>query len=980
MKNLDTSEKNFEQEIVNNLQKKGYELHQSKEYDRLFCLIPNNILKFIQKTQPKEWEKFRSQYQEAATTQLLKIIRDNINKQGTIEVLRKGIKANSCRFKLAYFQPETSLNQESEQLYQANIFSIIRQLYYSEKNNNSLDLVLFLNGLPIFTAELKSILSGQNVDDSIKQYKNDREQTEALFKFGVCLSHFAVDQKLVYMTTYLQKKYTQFLPFNPGDNDTAGNPTTTAKLETAYLWEEIWQKESILDLIKNFITEINIEDEKGKKTGKKILIFPRYHQLEAVRKLVEDAKINSPGKSYLIQHSAGSGKSNSIAWLAHRLSNLHNVNNTRIFDSIVVITDRKILDRQLQNTISQFEQTSGVVEKIDKDSNQLKKALEEGKNIIVTTLQKFPIVVQKISKLRGKNFAVIIDEAHSSQTGESAKQIKSVLTTNNLEIAAAEENKLTDDIEDIIVKEARKRGKIPNLSYFAFTVTPKNTTLELFGTKNPDGSFIPFSLYSMRQAIEEGFILNVLENYTTYKTYFKLLKTIENDPKYDSSKATAILRNFVEMHEQAIKQKVAIIVEHFHNNIAQQIEGKAKAMIVTSSRLHAVRYKLALDEYIQAKNYPYQTLVAFTGKVQDGKEFTEETMNTASSGKLISEKATADTFKQEKYRFLIVANKFQTGFDEPLLSAMYIDKKLKEVNAVQTLSRLNRIHPQKISTMVLDFVNEAAEIQAAFQVYYNSIQLNEPTDPNLLYDLERKLAAYQFYNKYDIEDVIKTINQAELFAVLKPIEERIKAAPAADKKAFSQILNEFIKLYGFISQLLPIPDAELEKLYQFSRCLNSTIPVSQDKLSLEILNNIELGEYKIDKSYQGKIELESGKENLETITIAEKTQEKKIEPLSEIIKEINRKFGENFGENEIVFMEELETKINGNQRLKAIFQVNSRDNARYNFNNKVSDLMEEMIEINVKFYNQFNNNKEFKTFLLDFLCQRFIQRSKQESA
>ncbi|MBR8828250.1 MAG: type I restriction endonuclease subunit R [Gomphosphaeria aponina SAG 52.96 = DSM 107014] len=963
MKNLDTSEKNFEQEIVKNLQKQGYELHQSQEYDRLFCLIPNNILKFIQTTQPKEWEKFSSQYQEAATKNLLKIIRENINKRGTLEVLRKGIQANSCRFKLAYFQPETSLNKENEQLYQANIFSIIRQLYYSEKNNNSLDLVLFLNGLPIFTAELKSILSGQKVDDSIKQYKNTREQTEQLFKFGVCLSHFAVDQKLVYMTTHLQGENTQFLPFNPGDND-------AVKLDTAYLWEKIWQKTSILDLIQNFITEVEKKDEKGKKTGEKTLIFPRYHQLDTVRKLVEDAQKNGPGKSYLIQHSAGSGKSNSIAWLAHRLSSLHNIDNNRIFDSIVVITDRKILDKQLQNTISQFEQKIGVVEKIDKDSNQLKKALEEGKNIIVTTLQKFPIVVQKISKLRGRNFAVIIDEAHSSQTGESAKQIKSVLTTNNLEIAAEEESKITDDIEDIIVKEARKRGKIPNLSYFAFTATPKNTTLELFGTKNPDGSFTPFSLYSMRQAIEEGFILNVLENYTTYKTYFKLLKTIENDPKYDSRKVTAILRNFVEMHEQAIKQKVAIIVEHFHNNIAQEIKGKAKAMIVTSSRLHAVRYKLALDEYIQAKNYPYQTLVAFTGKVQDGKEFTETNMNTAST-------ETANTFKQEKYRFLVVANKFQTGFDEPLLCAMYIDKKLKGVNAVQTLSRLNRIHPQKISTMVLDFVNEAAEIKAAFQMYYNTIQLNEATDPNLLYDLERKLAAYQFYNKYDIENVMKTVNQAELFAVLKPIEERIKAAPAEDKKEFSQILNEFIKLYGFVAQLLLIPDADLEKLYQFSRYLNSIITGSQEKFSLEILKHIELEKYKIDKSYQGKIELESGKEDFKISNSTEKNQDKKIEQLSEIIKEINRKFGTNFGENERVFMEQLETTLNGNQGLKAIFQVNSRDNARYSFNNEVNDLMEEMIEINVKFYNQFNSNNDFKTFLLDYLCQRFI---KQESA
>lgn len=980
---IDTSEKNFETTIEQSLTEKGgYHSLTSKSYNRSLCVIPEDIFNFIQATQPQEWQKFKNQYQDDAKEKLLKRLAETIKKRGTLEILRKELKVNGCRFKLAYFQPETSLNPETQKLYQGNFFTVIRQLYYSEKTEKSLDLALFLNGLPIFTAELKNPLKGQNVENAVKQYRQDRDPKEPLFNFGVCLAHFAIDPDNVFMTTHLQGKQTKFLPFNQGRNNGAGNPTSALSFSTAYLWEKVWQKESVLDLIQNFITQVEEEDDKGKKTAKKKLIFPRYHQLDTVRRLVSDAQTRGVGHSYLIQHSAGSGKSNSIAWLSHRLSSLHDANNNRVFDSIVVITDRKVLDRQLQRTIRQFEQTKGVVENIDKTSRQLKEALEGGKNIIVTTLQKFPVIVDEISTLQGQNFAVIIDEAHSSQSGESTKKLKSVLATNSLESAAAAENEETEDLEDIIVLEAKKRGKIPNLSYFAFTATPKNKTLELFGTQNPDGSFTAFSLYSMRQAIEEGFILDVLQNYTTYKTYFNLLKTIETDPQYERSKASRLLRNFVELHEHAINEKVAIIVEHFHTNIAHQIDGKAKAMIVTKSRLHAVRYKLALDKYIRENNYPYQTLVAFTGTVRDGQDFTETNMNTANSGTYISDIAT--TFAQEEYRFLVVANKFQTGFDEPLLSAMYVDKKLGGVNAVQTLSRLNRTHPQKTSTMVLDFVNEADEIKEAFQAYYDRAELREPTDPNQLYDLQANLDDYYFYEKEDLEKFAQVYfnpksTQDKIFAVLSPIEETVKEAAEDDKKNFRKLLNDFINLYGFLSQLFPIPDIELEKFYEFARHLIRKISISKDKLPLEIQQSIELQQYQIQQTYQGKIELDRGQESLSPIKISEEeiTQNKEVEALSQIIEQINERFGTQFTEKDQVFIQHLENDLDQSPSLRASFQVNSPENAKITFDDVLKDLMEETIESNFDFYQQYNKEPEFRNLLLNFLFQRFSERAKE---
>jgi type I restriction enzyme R subunit len=689
----------------------GYHKRRSEDYDKALCLIPGDILSFTYATQPKEWEKFKKQHEGDAKARLLQRLASEIKTRGSLDVLRRGIKANGCKFQLAYFHPSSGLNYALLNLYAANIFAEVRQLRYSEKNQNSLDLVLFLNGLPIFTAELKNPFTGQNVEHAIQQYRLDRDPREPLFAFGRCLAHFAVDPDLVYMTSHLEGARTRFLPFNQGRNLGAGNPPSWKSFATAYLWEHIWARASVLNLVQQFIQEIEEYDDKGKKTGKKRLIFPRYHQLDAVRRLVADARAKGPGQRYLIEHSAGSGKSNSISWLAHQLSILHDAEDKRVFDSIIVITDRRVLDKQLQQTVQQFEQTLGVVENIDTTSHQLKQALENGKTIIVTTLQKFPMIVDQIGSLPGKRFAVIIDEAHSSQSGESTKSLKLVLSLGSLDDIDIEESEEGEDLEDRIAEEMRKRGRLPNVSYFAFTATPKPKpkTLELFGTRLDDGKYEAFSLYTMRQAIEEHFILDVLENYTTYATYWNLLKKIETDPRYDRTKAKLLLKSFVDLHEQTIAKKVAIMIEHFAGQVAHLVDGKAKAMIVTRSRLHAVRYKQVVDRYLLEKGYQYKALVAFSGTVRDGgDEYTEANMNH------FPDNQTAETFKQDAYRILIVANKFQTGFDQPLLHTMYVDKRLGGVNAVQTLSRLNRVYPGKNETLVLDFVNKAEDIQEAF--------------------------------------------------------------------------------------------------------------------------------------------------------------------------------------------------------------------------------------------------------------------------
>jgi len=963
-----------------------------EDYDRSLCLIARDVIDFILATQPKEWGRLKEHHGADVRERFLKRLSSEIERRGALDVLRNGVKDSGCKFKLAYFRPASGLNEELQRLHAANLFAVVRQLHYSEKDKDkSLDLVLFLNGIPIFTAELKNPLTGQTVEDAIKQYQTRRDPREPLFTYGRCLAHFAVDSDLVYVTTHLVGPSTRFLPFNQGKFGGAGNPPvppTQSGYATAYLWEKTWARDSVLDLIRQFIHEVEEEDEKGRKTGKKFLIFPRYQQLDAVRRLVGHARENGAGQRYLIQHSAGSGKSFTIAWLAHQLSTLHDHQDRRVFDSIVVITDRRVLDRQLQTTMRQFEQTLGVVENIDTTSRQLKDALESGKTIIVTTLQKFPVIAKEIGELPGKRFAVIVDEAHSSQSGESTKSLKSVLASGSLEEAEQEEAAAEtpeEELENVVLAEMEKRGRLPNLSMFAFTATPKSKTLELFGTKRADGKFEPFHLYSMRQAIEEKFILDVLQNYTTYKAYWRLLKTIQDDPRYDKKKAEYLLKSFVELHPHAINEKIRIVVEHFAAQVQNRIGGKAKAMIVTRSRLHAVRYKLAMDRYLKERGHPFKALVAFSGTVKDaGDSYTESGMNSVGAPRKISERQTAKEFERPEYRFLIVANKFQTGFDQPFLHTMYVDKKLGGVNAVQTLSRLNRTHAEKNETMVLDFENEADAIREAFEPYFETTLLSEATDPNLLYEVQSRLLDFGVYAISDVEAFAKVYfdrkaTQDRLYAVLAPVKARFEDLSKEEQVDFRGQLTDYVRLYAFLSQVLTFADADLEKLYVFARHLRRLIPADREELPREVQQNIDMESYRIQQTGSGRITLERKAGQLDPVRTKEHygPSPEEMETLSRIIAELNERFGLNLGPEHRVTLNQMIERLDKDDALDASARANTRENVRLAFDQKVEDVIQQIVDSNFDLYKRITDDRAFGEAIKNFLFDQYLRAHRQ---
>jgi type I restriction enzyme, R subunit len=963
----------------------GYHKRRYDEYDRTLCLLPRDVVDFVLSTQPKEWRKLEQHHGAQTREKFLARLSTEIERRGALDVLRNGVKDSGCKFALAYFRPASGLNEETQRLHAANLFSVVRQLRYSQKHENSLDLVLFLNGIPIFTAELKNPLNAQRADDAIQQYMTNRDPRETLLAYGRCLAHFAVDPDLVYVTTRLAGAKTRFLPFNQGRFGGAGNPPvppTRAGYATAYLWDETWTRDSVLDLIRQFIHEVEEEDENGRKTGERFLIFPRYQQLDAVRRLIIDARSRGPGQRYLVQHSAGSGKSFTIAWLAHQLATLHDVLNRRVFDSIVVVTDRRVLDRQLQTTMRQFEQTLGVVENIDTTSRQLKDALQAGKTIIVTTLQKFPVIAKEIGELPGQRFAVIVDEAHSSQSGESTKSLKSVLASRSLEDAEREEagaESPEEELEDTILAEMEKRGRLPNLSMFAFTATPKAKTLELFGTKQPDGKFAPFHLYSMRQAIEEKFILDVLANYSTYKAYWRLLKTIEDDPRYDKKKAQYLLKSFVELHTHAINEKVRIIVDHFAAQSQNQIAGRAKAMIVTRSRLHAVRYRLAVDRFIADKGYDFKALVAFSGTVEDGgATYTEAGMNG------VSERQTAKTFERSEYRFLIVANKFQTGFDQPLLHTMYVDKKLGGVNAVQTLSRLNRTYRDKEGTIVLDFANEADEIQKSFEPYFETTLLSEATDPNLLYEIQSRLLAFPVYTDADINAFAKVYfdrkaTQDQLYAVLAPAVERFKSLTPDEGQDFRSQLTDYARLYSFLAQVLTFADPDLEKLYVFARYLRRLLPPDRAELPREVQQNIDMESYRIQQTSTGRIGLERQAGILDPMATQDHQigAAEELESLSRIIAELNERFGLNLGPEHRVTLGQMMERLDADTALDASARVNTRENVRLTFDQKVEHVIQEIVDSNFDLYKRITDDRAFGEAIKDFLFDQYLKAHRQ---
>jgi type I restriction enzyme, R subunit len=962
----------------------GYYRRRPEDYDRALCVISRDVIDFILATQPKEWDKLKQHHGADVEARFLNRLASEIERRGALDVLRSGIKDSGCGFRLAYFRPSSGLNEETRRLHAANLFSIVRQLRYSQKNEKSLDLVLFLNGIPIFTGELKNPLTSQDVEDAIRQYKTDRDPREPLFRYGRCLAHFAVDPDLVYVTTHLAGSRTRFLPFNKGRFGGAGNPPvppTQKGYATAYLWAETWARDSVLDLVRQFIHEVE-EDENGRKTGRRFLIFPRYQQLDAVRKLIRYARDDGTGQRYLVQHSAGSGKSFTIAWLAHQLSTLHNAADRRVFDSIVVITDRRVLDRQLQTTMRQFEQTLGVVENIDTTSRQLKEALESGKTIIVTTLQKFPVIAKEIGELPGKRFAVIVDEAHSSQSGESTKSLKAVLASGSLEQAEREEagaQTPEEELDDAVLAEMEKRGQLPNLSIFAFTATPKAKTLELFGRKRPDGKFEPFHLYSMRQAIEEGFILDVLTNYTTYTAYWRLLKKIEDDPRYDKKKAEYLLKSFVELHRHAIGEKVRIMLDHFAAQVQNEISGRAKAMVVTRSRLHAVRYKVIFDRYVREKGYAFKALVAFSGTVQDGgQSYTEAGMNG------VSEKQTAKTFERPEYRFLIVANKFQTGFDQPLLHTMYVDKKLGGVNAVQTLSRLNRTHPEKGGTMVLDFANEADEIRAAFEPYYETTLLSEATDPNLLYEIQGRLLNFPVYTGADVESFARVYfdpkaTQDQLYAALAPMVERFRVLSIDEQHDFREQLTDYVRLYAFLAQVLTFADVDLEKLYVFTRHLRRLLPADRDTLPREVQRNIDMESYRIQQTGSGRIALDrkAGLHDPMATKDSRGEAREELETLSRIIAELNDRFGMNLGPEHRVTLDQMMEKLDTDRALDAAARVNTRENVRLTFDHKVEQVIQEIVDSNFELYKRITDDRAFGEAIKNFLFDQYLRSHRQ---
>ena len=828
-----------------------------------------------------------------------------------LKVFRNRFTDRGIKFYLCYFKPETDLNPDVFTLFNQNILHCTRQLHYSVSNENSIDIVLFLNGIPVVSMELKNQFTGQDVNNAISQYKFARASKDTIFEFKQrVLVHFAVDLYNVYMTTRLQGASTYFLPFNQGENGAGnvggkGNPVNPDGYTMSYLWEKVLTKDKLLEIIQKYL-HLQVKTDKYTGKTKEIMIFPRYHQLDVVTKLIEDVKQRGSGKNYLIQHSAGSGKSNSIAWLSHQLAGLHNENNDSIFNSVIVLTDRKVLDSQLQDTIYQFDHKKGVVKKVKSGSKDLLDAINSDTKIIISTLQKFPRIYKDIVS-ENKNFTIIVDEAHSSQSGKDASTVIQGLA--NLETALKEYAEIEgkkevskEDSEDILVKTLASQGNHENLSFFAFTATPKVKTLNRFGEKQADGSYKAFHTYSMQQAIEEGFILDVLQNYTTYKTYYKLIKKIADDPKLEKSKGTKAISRYETLHPHNIAQKTAIMIEHFNEITKKKIGGQAKAMVVTPSRLHAVRYLMEFRKYIEAHDYKdINVLIAFSGDLTDeGVVYSETKLNKTLDGKNIKESQLPEYFHND-FNILIVAEKYQTGFDEPLLHTMFVDKKLNDVKAVQTLSRLNRTTQGKTDTFVLDFVNDADDIKNSFQQYYQATILNEEIDPNQLYKLKSILDDMQVYQHQEVEhfaDVYYTSKTTasdlgKLSGFLKPAIDRFKALKEEVQDQFRSALNNYIKMYSFVVQVIRMFDADLEKFYVFSKYLSKCI--RRDKGDpVEVDSKLLLEYYKNEKTFEGSIILDKEPGTVQPPKGGSGSGKKEKSPLSELIDKFNERFGTSF--------------------------------------------------------------------------------------
>lgn len=990
------------------------------EWDVTRALFPKRVVAFLEATQPKLWSEMRKLHGDALETLVVDTLGKELDLKGTLNVLRHGFKFYGKTFRLAYFKPAHGLNDEARALYAQNELTVTRQVLCHPGKGDEVDLLIALNGVPVATCELKNPGTRQTYTKAIEQYKKDRDPRAPLFVFkSRALVHFAADPDEVHMTTRLRGDDTHFLPFNRGSHPGAidcgkGNPQHPSGHRTGYFWEEVLQRNSFLDILGHFMflekKEEKRDDGKGgqRRVTKETLVFPRYHQLDAVRKIIATARDEGAGHNYLVQHSAGSGKTNSISWLSHRLASLHNESDAKIFDCVIVVTDRRVLDQQLQDAIYQIEHAQGVVKAIDQDSRQLAEALVDGTKIVITTLQKFPFVLRGLLHLTGaesgekataeekaqakkweeeiakRRYAVIVDEAHSSQSGESARELKEILGS-----ASADDEERERDWEDRLNEVMLSRGRQPNVSFFAFTATPKGKTLELFGRKGASGKPEAMHLYSMRQAIEEGFILDVLQNYTTYKTYYRLLKAAEDDPELPKKKAARALAKFMSLHPHNVEQKTEVIIEHFRRSVMHRLGGRAKAMVVTSSRLHAVRYKLAFDTYLAEHGYhDVRPLVAFSGKVKDpesGLEYTEAGMNSdVITGKPISEAALPERFASPDYNILLVANKYQTGFDQPLLHTMYVDKRLDNVQAVQTLSRLNRMIPGKDAPFVLDFRNEAEDIYRAFKPYYGGTSLQEESEPSKLEQLKHELDEMQIYYTSEVEAFARIFylpperqnpaDHAHMQRHLQPSVDRFKALDPEVRDDFREKLSAYVRSYSFLSQIIPYADRDMEMLYSFGRFLLPHLP-KDDATYVKITDEVDLEYYRMERVFSGAIDLREGEaEGVRSpVEIGTSVVRDAPLPLSQILDVVNERFGTQFSEEDRLFLMQIKEKACRDARVVQTALANPLDKFQIGIRKSIEDFMIQRMAENDAIVTRYMADEDFQATLFAALAREVFE-------
>ena len=947
----------------------GWICGNSHDYNREFCIDLVQLAAFLNKTQPKAGDSLSLNEDNTTRRKFLSRLKSEIDRKGTIHVLRNGIKHHSLELDLFYGTPSAD-NEKAKALFDDNRFSVTRQLRYSTNDTqHALDIGLFINGLPVATFELKNNLTKQTVSDAVKQYQHDRNPKEILFKFGRCIVHFAVDDKVVYFCTELKGKASVFLPFNKGWNQGAGNSPNPEGVMTDYLWQEVLASESLANIIENYAQAIEEKDTQTNQTRRKH-IWPRYHQLDVVRKLLVDAEINGVGKRYLIQHSAGSGKSNSIAWLAHQLIGLEN-DRQSVFDSIIVVTDRVVLDRQIDETIKQFTQVQSTVGHAQ-NSGDLRKFIESGKKIIISTVQKFPIILEDIgNEQRGRAFAIIIDEAHSSQGGKTGAAISGVLSEKG-------EIQEEESFEDQINRLMQARKLLTNASYFAFTATPKSKTLEIFGTpeNQSDGTvrYHPFHNYSMKQAIQEGFILDVLQHYTPVKSFIRLTKTIEDDPDFDKRKANKKLRRYVEHHGHAIRLKAEIMVDHFHSQVykPKKLGGEARAMVVTNGIEQAIQYYYAITKYLSELKLPYQAIVAFSGDFDHaGNKLTEASMNNFPSNKI------SEMIRKEPYRFLVCADKFQTGYDEPLLHTMYVDKTLSGIKAVQTLSRLNRSHPQKKDTFVLDFHNDSEVIGLSFADYYQSTILADETDPNKLHDMKSTLDDHQIYSAAQVDELVERYlgdaDVSQLHPILDNCVGIYRTSLNEDQQVeFKSAAKAFIRLYGFLSMVLPYPNSEWEKLSIFLNFLVPKLPAPvEEDLSHGILQAIDMDSYRVEKKAVQRISLDEKDAEIDPVSPegGAGVSEADLSPLSKIIEDFNDRYGNISWRDkdriERLISRDIPDRVKADNAYQNAVGSGDRQNARIELKKVLNRVVNEFINDDTEFFRRYSDDEDFKKWMED---------------